>query len=401
MLTSVSAGPSLAGGVAIVRASTMVPAISASLRRHRRAWLVLALGSVALVGGGGAYLRWASWPARATVSGPGYILPLAFSPDGKTLATREVGTVSLRAAADGRARGTWMLYGGSAHVIQAEFTPDGRDLAVLWNDQAGPLTILVDLVDVATGKVRATIDTHLALANLDFLAFADGGRTLRLVLRKPNASGFEVVDCDLGSGRISSSRPLASPAASWPLAVSPDGRFLAVALPMPTPTSRGAVSVWDLEHDREAARLSGGLGGGIPTTSAGFTRDGATFGLGLDDGAIELWDIPTHSLRRTLRGHTPGYSSSLLRFAPDGSSIASFGNLRRSAFSFRGLVRKLEMLIFQNGRGDEETVVVDYADGRLLGRAAGEYRPTYTPDGRSLATSLDMNVILRDLPGRR
>jgi len=246
-----------------VRASTMVPAISASLRRHRRAWLVLALGSVALVGGGGAYLRWASWPARATVSGPGYILPLAFSPDGKTLATREVGTVSLRAAADGRARGTWMLYGGSAHVIQAEFTPDGRDLAVLWNDQAGPLTILVDLVDVATGKVRATIDTHLALANLDFLAFADGGRTLRLVLRKPNASGFEVVDCDLGSGRISSSRPLASPAASWPLAVSPDGRFLAVALPMPTPTSRGAVSVWDLEHDREAARLSGGLGGGF------------------------------------------------------------------------------------------------------------------------------------------
>jgi len=67
----------------------------------------------------------------------------------------------------------------------------------------------------------------------------------------------------------------------------------------------------------------------------------------------------------------------------------------------RGLVRKLETMIFQNGRGDEETVVVDYADGRLLGRAAGEYRPTYTPDGRSLATSLDMNVILRDLPGRR
>ncbi len=56
-----------------------------------------------------------------------------------------------------------------------------------------------------------------------------------------------------------------------------------------------------------------------------ISADGQTVAVGLSSGEVELWDVESESLQRTLQGHTGQVFS--VRFSPDGSLLASTGTV--------------------------------------------------------------------------
>ena len=184
--------------------------------------------------------------------------------------------------------------------------------------------------------------------------------------------------------------------------ISGDGRTLAFAPPTgPGGKGRGVdVALWDLDGDREVGRLVGPPGCSNVSTT-GFSADGATVAVARFDGPIELWDRATRRVRSTLRGHSAGFYSGDVVFAPDGSTLASAGSLLgQPALSVEGIRRRLSFALYGQSRGVAETIVIDLATGRLVGRAKGEWDPAFSPDGRTLATSVEGGVMkLRSIPG--
>jgi WD40 repeat protein len=368
--------------------------------RRRRVGLGL-LAALLLVGGGWAYRWWNDWPVRALLPGPGFTWVLAFAPDGKSIATtkREAEGIILWDAADGRRRAEWEVP-GRRNVCAGAFAADGRTFAAVsyLRGQAQPL--MLHLIDVASGRTRSTIPA--TQGGIFGLAVLGDGRTVRLIAVGPGA--VEVVDADADSGRLISSRPLSCPPpTNHPVANSDDGRWLALVPSNTNPKlPSNEVIFWDVDGDREAGRLPG-RPGAAEISGLGFSRDGSTLGVGREDETIELWDLGTHRLLKTLRGHRAGYVPWILKFAPDGSTLASNARYSaRPALTLETMQWHLARL-----RGDRnwippvELILIDTASGRTLHRLSEEARATYSFDGRSFATShLEGPARVRDLPGK-
>ena len=367
-----------------------------------RRWLASILLAVGTIAGVGLGSWWTAWPARVVLRAEKYARPLWFSPDGSTMVTRSSKSISTWGVADGKWRATWpMPLPGPGVISDGLYAPDGQTLAAFWDDRKGESSVLLEVLDATTRRSRGTIDTRFVQTGAKSRAFLDGGRTLRLVMEGATPGTHQVVDCDLEAVRVSASRPLACPKGSERRSMSGDGRTLAFALPVVSgrPGLEFDVVLWDLDGDREVGRLVGPPGcSNVSTTE--FSADGATVAVARFDGSIELWDRATGRVRSTLRGHSAGFSSNDIVFAPDGSTLASAGSMSRLALSVEGV--RMHFGLFLRGQlpGFVETVVIDTATGRLVGRAKQEEHPIYAPDGRTLATSAEGDVThLRSIPG--
>jgi RNA polymerase sigma factor (sigma-70 family) len=157
----------------------------------------------------------------------GYVLGLAFSPDGKLLAAEEHGSRSNRAKVrlyDGRTGEPKQEFdfGETKRIFQVAFTADGKHLV----SACGP----VKLWDVQTGKVVKTFDTRGSMTFC--LAVSRDGRLLAAGgFRKEKDKTTNVIFVwDAKTGELKQTLPWREhPMWISSFAFSPDGKFLAVS----------------------------------------------------------------------------------------------------------------------------------------------------------------------------
>jgi WD40 repeat protein len=141
------------------------------------------------------------------------------------------------------------------------------------------------------------------------------------------------------------------------------------------------VELWDVASRRLLRTLEGHSGWGVYLA---FSPDGSILASagGLGDSSIKLWDVPTGQLLRTMDGRSGwirlllgklaggraedgGFES--LSFSPDGRTLASAGNFAHSTIQFWDVATGRLL----NSIDDPWTLSVAYSpDGRLL--AAGQ-----------------------------
>ena len=200
------------------------------------------------------------------------------------------------------------------------FSPDGKTLATTGDRQA------LHFWDLATGKDRlATPDAHQG--DVAALAFLADGKTL-----VSGSSDRTVRVWDLATGRPTRMLPHDGWVES--LSVSADGSLLATGSVFPT---RGNVHVWDLKTGERLHAWRSRNGGGTLTRSRGavtLSRDGSSVIAALGDGSLRRWDVATGkelpSPSRSWRS-CPAMDSGGLDdvdravFSPDGRSVALIG----------------------------------------------------------------------------
>jgi WD40 repeat protein/serine/threonine protein kinase len=270
--------------------------------------------------------------ARTALRGRhGQMWSVAFSPDGKTLASggaarpsgvgEEVvlGELKLWDAVSGRELRSFP--GHSALVCSVAFSPDGKTLASAGWDRT------VRLWDVATGKRRQLLRGHDGPVRC--VAFSPDGKTLATGSFDGTARIW-----DVATGR-QQAMLRTTQCQVHAVAFSPDGKTLATAENPGGWPARGEpdladgggpgwVKLWDLGLRREKAILNGHKG---RVLGLAFAPDGKTLvscgGECNHFGEIKLWNAVTGRELLVLEG--PKGWVECVAFAPDGRKLVTAG----------------------------------------------------------------------------
>jgi WD40 repeat protein/tRNA A-37 threonylcarbamoyl transferase component Bud32 len=343
---------------------------------------------------------------------------LTVSPDGKTLAAAGPDKkVRLWELATGRAIRS---FNGPGRVVALAFTPDGRGLRLVSAKEQGKEAALQAYMQFVFQAFKAKAEPTLkhftdALTEQEYsLEGKPRAKAAKFDLRRP-AGAIQLSSDVLGEGLLLGDGlvPLKDQNLLIPFAAAPaaDGKALAVAgmvLALPGVGKgpkrselemAGAVLVWDVVADRQRAVFKPG----VLVLSAAFSPDGRTLALGGFDGAVRLWDVETGKERASWAGHRTLVTS--VSFSADGARLVSAsadgvvklwdvagGKVVRSFRGHRAAVTSALLT------ADGATLVSAAADGPVkvwdTAVAAGPVTAkfaqvvvalSFTPDGRSLS----------------
>lgn len=233
-----------------------------------------------------------TWNGRILGTHTGGVFGLAWSPDGKKIASASEDkdhNVVVWDLATGTSR---VLQGHTDRVVGLAWSPDGTMLA----SGSGDKTII--LWDPATGNPLQTLRGHTDVVNA--LAFSPDSHTLA-----SGASDSTVILWNVGAGRLDGHA-----AGVNGVAVSPDGTTLASG-------ADDGVILWDVAHGRVPRRLQGSGA----TSAVAFSPDGRTLASAGPDKTVKLWDVASGSQVFALSGHADGVNA--LAFSADGTLLAS------------------------------------------------------------------------------
>jgi WD40 repeat protein len=328
--------------------------------------------TLATVGAAGKALLW-DMATRHQLGAPlgeySEVDSAAFSPDGKTLALAGAGgyarlwDVATRAPiGQPLTAGTGNNYSGTQGVSQdsVAFSHDGMTLATVSEDGTARLW------DVAT---RHQIGAPLSggPGRIQAVAFSPDGKILAtgnfngtVQLRDVATHARIGIPLTAGPGGVSTGPggvDAAGPGGVDAVAFSPGGKSLAAA------TTAGRVRLWDLATRTPIGRPIT-AGRGTEGTAIAFSPDGKILATATGNGTASLWDLATRS--RVGGPFTTGPDQTdAVAFSPDGKTLATAGG--------DGLVRLWDLAI----HGEI---------GAPLRGSGTPFAVAFSPAGKTLAT---------------
>jgi WD40 repeat protein len=244
------------------------------------------------------------WDARtgeereALPQNPSPVTALAFTPDGKALAVAHLhGTIDFWDTST-RQRQAASVSRNKVAVIALAYAPDGQTLAFAAAD--GKVT----LWEPATRKVRANVPGHqgraLALAwSHDGTLLATAGDDKVVKIRDP-VTGNEIATLSGHTARV------------WSVAFAADDKTLASG------SDDATIRLWDVGGRKERSVLTGHQGA---VWSVAFAHSGQTLVSGSEDTTVRLWDATTGWHLSARKGHSGGVKS--VAFSPNDQEAAS------------------------------------------------------------------------------
>jgi WD40 repeat protein len=362
----------------------------------------------------------------------GCIFSVAFSPDGKLLATGNSNGVHL-----------WQVPSGTLLLTRKEHINRIWSVAFSLNGvilSSGSSDCTVKLWDVRTGECLKTLHHHTgrvwstAFSQKDSQLLASGSSdgTVRcwnvntgecLITLQGHTAGvrsvaFSLQGNILASGsedgtvrlwNVSTGEYLKSiqenASQVWTIAFSPqDSQLLASG------SEDGTVRLWDVNTGECLKSIQEHTGNGVK--SVAFSPQGKTLVSGSDDSYVRLWNISTGKCLRSLSGHTSQVCS--VTFSPDGQTLASGSNDQtmrlwdvNSGKCIKTLQGYSNWILSLDFSRDSQTLVSGSNDQtvRLWDVSTGECRKTLkghtspvqsvalSPDAQTLASGSDDGIL--------
>ena len=327
----------------------------------------------------------------------------AFTPDGKTVAIGSVnGTIYLHDLSTGELKMILPVY--KEHVCRLAFSPDGKILATSsYEDET------IRLWDAHTGQHKLTFTGHTRY--VWGLAFSPDGKTL------VSSSGDGTIrfwDARTGDEKHTFTGHSGQ---GISVAFNANGDIIASGC------YEGIIRLWDTDTRQPIRTINGSKEGFEDTVrNLVFSPDGKTLFSGTNDG-IDLWDTHTGEHKKTLTGHTGWVAT--IALSSDGNMLASgsgdttirlwdahTGEHKKTLTGHTDVVKTVAFSpdgkILASGDHDSGTIRLwDVATGKnkmaLTGHKKWVESVAFSPDGKILASgdSHDGIIHLWDIDTRK